>query len=256
MKYIKKFDESEKSIEDWCKELKLNKYVIKDDIVNVNSYVNINRIMIKQTLDIIPIQFGIVYGYFSCCNHNITSLKGSPKIVYSLFECGENKLLTLEGCPEKIKSKWFSCTHNKLKTLEGGPKEVNGLYSCDNNELTTLEGCPKEIDSLFSCTHNKLKSLEGGPVKVGENYFCSNNELITLQGRPLNFEDLYFSYGNNPICETTGLIGLFGSLERYILSIEEYNYSRGCQIYVRRFEKACLDAGIKMPNSIPGYEYI
>jgi hypothetical protein len=36
----------------------------------------------------------------------------------------------------------------------------------------------------------------------------------------------------------------------------DYKYLRGTNIVRGRFKKACEDADIKMPDSIPGYKYI
>jgi hypothetical protein len=185
MKYIKKFNESEKSIEDWCKYFLIQKYTIGENgIVNVAGGV----IMVDYSLNKFPIKFGIVNGY---------------------FDCRLNKLITLIGCPSRI----------------------GADFDCSDNKLTTLEGCPKEV---------------GGKFK------CKNNNLYTLKGIPL--ENKYISFSGNPVYT---LALLFGYLETFLSELDDYKFiSSDGDIYEKRFKKACEDAGIDMPKSIPGYTYI
>jgi hypothetical protein len=226
MKYIKKFNEQEKSIEDWCEKFCPIKYIINsDNTVDTNAPVNISH----KNIDIIPIQFRYVTGHFVCCNNN---------------------LITLKGCPEKV-SYFFSCSDNKLKTLEGGPKEVNDFYSCKRNELTTLEGAPKKVGGYFNCSDNKLKTLEGGPKEVNGFYSCEANNLITLDGCANKIDGLFYCI-DNPIF---AVYVLFLTYERYKTSLD-YKYLRGDKIYKKRLEKACIEANVDVPDSIPGYEYI
>jgi hypothetical protein len=151
-----------------------------------------------------------------------------------------------------IKSSFF-CDNNNLTSLEGCPSNVVGSFFCHDNKLTTLEGGPRKVSGDFYCTHNKLTTLEGGPIEVGGSYNCNHNKIISLKGCPQKMRYDFFNLGHNPINK---LIILFGSLKRYELSIYEYNYLRGANIIRKRLEKACEDAGIKMPELIKGYEYI
>jgi hypothetical protein len=142
----------ERSIEDWCIELKLENYKITDDgFVNVNGCVNIN----DKDLYIIPIKLGIVTAYFNCRSNELTSLEGSPIKLGLDFYCGHNELITLKGATEEI---------------------VNNFY-CSNNKLTSLEGAPKIVGGHFSCRVNKLISLEGGPLIVGGIFKCIDNPI-------------------------------------------------------------------------------
>jgi hypothetical protein len=122
----------EKSIQDWCKKLKLRNYEIDiNGNVNVGDYgVSMSEFLLKE----IPIQFGIITGGFYCYNSYLTSLKGSPKKV------GGD----------------FSCYDNNLTSLDGGPLEVGGAYYCHNNKLITLEGCPIILGEDFVCHNNPV----------------------------------------------------------------------------------------------------
>jgi hypothetical protein len=145
----------------------------------------------------------------------------------------------------------FHCDNNKLQTLTNCPYEVKGDFDCHDNKLVSLEGCVKKVGNDFICTYNKLTTLVGGPIKVGGTYLCAYNNLISLEGAPTSLGDSIKCY-DNPIYE---VYILFGSLDRYKASLD-YNYLRGTNIVRGRFEKACKDAEIDVPDSIPGYEYI
>jgi hypothetical protein len=228
MKYIKRFNEEvkEKSIEDWCKEFYIKKYEIVDGLVNVNGGISMpNRNLIE-----IPIKFGIVDGYFYCYHNKLTSLEGGPKEVYGGFDCQNNKLLTLEGSPMEVGDQFY-CQRNELTSLIGSPSKVGYSFNCSSNELTSLIDGPKEARGVFNCQNNKLLTLEGAPIKIYGTFKCENNPVYIL-------------------------IKLFGSFDKYKISIEDYKYLRGDKIYKKRLEKACVDAGIKMPGAIYGYEYI
>jgi hypothetical protein len=128
---------------------------------------------------------------------------------------------------------------------------VDGYFDCSNNKLITLEGAPIKVDGSFNCSENQLTSLEGGPIEVGEHFNCSHNQLITLENSPSKLWGKLFC-DENPIHQ---VFNLFGSWDRYKASLD-YNYWRGHDINERRFKMACDDAGIEVPDSIPGYTYI
>jgi hypothetical protein len=239
MKYIKRFNEqTEKSIEDWCKDFDIKKYryKIKNGRVDVKGNVNIS----EKNLSKIPIQFGVVTGYFTC--------------VYNL-------LISLIGAPVKVGG-GFYCSNNQLTSLSESPVSVGDIFDCPNNQLTSLEGATEKINGNFYCPYNKLETLEGGPKEVDGNYYCHKNELISLEGAPSSLSG-EFTCSNNPIYEVYILFRIPSLLfdddhdtyVRYQASLD-YNYLRGTNIVRGRFEKACEDAEIKMPDSIKGYKYI
>ena len=89
-KELKKYNKKE-DIKNWLEDMNIRYYVINDDLtVDVNGNVNISY---KYLINIpIPIQFGIVTGY---------------------FYCDYNELITLEGCPIEVKKR-FTCSKNRL----------------------------------------------------------------------------------------------------------------------------------------------
>jgi hypothetical protein len=156
----------ENSIKDWCDELNITNYRINEDgTVDVSN----NGVGLYQIdIDIIPIQFGIVGGYFNCTFNRLKSLDGSPRKVFGEFFCDYNDLTSLKGSPDWIDGV-FSCTYNTLKSLEGGPGKVRSDYICSNNMIDTLEFMPSVVHGKFDCSDNpiyksylrsiKLKSL-------------------------------------------------------------------------------------------------
>lgn len=112
------FLKNKEDIRNWLRNKYLSNCEIQDDLsVNVNGGVN----LFQRGLELLPVQFGRVDGYFSV---------------------GMNRLKSLKGCPVSCGSS-FNCTGNQLKTLKFGPKKVNGSFSCSNNQLTTFEGLKK-----------------------------------------------------------------------------------------------------------------
>jgi hypothetical protein len=248
MKYIKKFNEQERSIEDWCKEFKIEEYIInKDNSVDVLRSLCLNDIDLVK----IPIQFGVVFGSFGISLNLLSSLNGCPRSVINGFMCDNNQLVTLEGSPRVVGGK-YSCTINKLISLKGSPKEVRSFY-CKGNLLTSLEGGPNEISFQFDCSDNQLTSLIGGPIKVDDEFNCRSNKLTSLEGCPKKLKLNNIHCQDNPIYE---IYKLFASYKDYQESINDYKYLRGTNIILRRFERACEDAEIDIPDSIPGYKYI
>ena len=150
-------------------------------------------------------------------------------------------------------SKYFDCSDNKLTTLEGSPSYVGRDFLCYRNRLTTLEGAPREVGRSFYCQENRLTTLEGTLKRVGESFYCGNNKLFTLKGVPEIFGELYvFNCYPNPV---HGIYNLFYSYKDFMDSLD-WDYIRGNKIVKSRFEEACEEAGIRVPKSIKGYEYI
>lgn len=57
---------------------------------------------------------------------------------------------------------------------------------------------------------------------------------------------------NNPIYK---ILSIFGSYKKFIDSLD-WNYLRRYEIVKSRFEEACEEAGMRVPESIIGYKYI
>ena len=121
-------------IKEWLDSMDIENYTINDNFtVDVDGNVNLSA----KKLTNIPVQFGIVKGY---------------------FYCNDNQLTSLQGCPHSINNNFF-CSANQLISLEGGPTSVNGDFYCNDNQLTTLQGCPKFVSGIFYCKNNSIKNL-------------------------------------------------------------------------------------------------
>ena len=123
----------------WLESMGIQNYTIHKDLtVDVNGDVDLSA----KDLSRIPVQFGIVKGYFTCAQNKLTSLLGSPKAVYS-FYCDNNQLTTLKYFPEKV-VKNITCSFNKITDLQYLPKKIKGNFDCSNNPLlTTLKNAPQ-----------------------------------------------------------------------------------------------------------------
>jgi hypothetical protein len=151
MKYLKKFNENieENSIVDWCITHGIRHYTINEnDVIDVDGNVDIRAFRLK----IIPIQFGIVNGFFLCLHNKLISLKGCPREVGGYFNCSDNFLTSLEGASKKIGG-YFDCHKNKLISLEGLPEKIGGVFNCEDNPIY-------EVYRLFGSYERYKASLD------------------------------------------------------------------------------------------------
>jgi len=89
---------------------RIGKYNTKlNSTVNVSGDVNLSDLHLKE----IPVKFGIVTGFFTCSNNQLTSLEGSPEKVGGSFWCTNNQLTSLEGCPSEVDG--FYCHNNRVE---------------------------------------------------------------------------------------------------------------------------------------------
>jgi hypothetical protein len=229
MKYLRKFNESVEDIDSICKKYGIQNYTINEDgSIDVDGNVDLSF----SNLSKLPLKFVRVTGS---------------------FVCRFNQLTTLEGCPKQVGGS-FTCDNNKLTTLEGCPKEVGGGFYCDDNQITTLLGCPEYVRGNFWCFNNKLTTLEGCPGVVGGNFDCCLNQLTIINSELESVKVRgEFRMSSNPIYR---VYKLFPDFESFKYSLD-YNYFRyPNQIVKHRFEEACQEAGISLPEKIKGYQYI
>ena len=139
-------------------------------VVHVQGHVK----LIKRTTQL-PVQFGTVYGNFSCSESRLETLAGAPQTVGIDFACG----------------------NNRLTTLVGGPRSVGGAYYASNNQLTSLVGAATHVGRSLQINTNPLKSLDGMPVVVkGRIWLDYDRDLPLL--RLLEFDDM-LSYAPDPV---------------------------------------------------------
>jgi hypothetical protein len=148
---------TKKDIQAWLKSMNIENYSIQDDlIVNVDGDVKIGT----KNLTEIPIQFGIINGYFSCYGNKLTSLKGGPT---------------------KVKG-YFNCSGNNLKSLQYCPIEVGDCFFANSNQIESLEYSPLVVGGSFACGYNPIKNLQGFTTSIARNFeheVASINDCIT-----------------------------------------------------------------------------
>jgi len=151
-------DESE--IEEWLENNGINHYVLHDNgVVDVDGDVDLGY----QHFTTIPVQFGLVAGYFDCAHNQLESLAGCPRFVKEVFNCSNNNLLSLVGGPKSVGS--YYCLSNKLTDLTGIAKEIKRNIYCGNNPLQSLDGLPPA----------NIDKVVGAPAELVDNYEVTSN---------------------------------------------------------------------------------
>jgi hypothetical protein len=161
----------------------------------------------------------------------------------------ENYTINSDGEVDVDGDVWFSRKGLTKLPLKFG--RVSGNFKCVGNKLTTLEGSPERVGGTFDCCGNKLTTLEGAPREVGRDFYCDNNKLTTLEGEPREVGRGFYFF-SNPIYT---LYKLFNNYKDFMDSLD-FDYIRGNKIIKSFFKEACDEAGIDVPKSIDGYEYI
>ena len=132
---------------DWLSEMNIKNYSLRDDLVDVEGDVD----LFNRKLKVIPVQFGIVKGYFNCSENNLKSLEGCPQTVGGSFSCSWNKLESLEGSPKTVGGD-FSCWGNKLESLKYLP-DIKGELQCDDHLKDSEEYCKWKYHFIMNQRH-------------------------------------------------------------------------------------------------------
>lgn len=140
---------NKQDIEKWLQKNHIRNYTIRENlIVDVDSDVGLYNIGLSS----IPIQFGIVNGYFECSHNNLYSLKGCPREVNGDACFNHNCLISLEYCPTFIKRDFMLYDNPILDiNLQEFPQEIGGDICLGNKEFDL---CSK-IKSLEELYNNK-----------------------------------------------------------------------------------------------------
>jgi hypothetical protein len=111
------------AIENWLKNMKINLYIINDDLsIDVNERVD----LWNKNLDKLPdyIEFNRIFGNFNISDNDLISMKGFPKIIYDDFYCCNNILTSLKGCPKKVHGNFYFKGNKGTKFTEEDIREV------------------------------------------------------------------------------------------------------------------------------------
>ncbi len=119
---------NENEINRICKEYGIKNYTINSDgSIDVDGNVDISL----YYLNLIPIKFNKVSGYFSCSNNYLTNLENSPNEVGRDFYCSYNRLSNLIGLPINIRGYTYCYG---IESLEGYIGNYNKIR-CDNKHI-------------------------------------------------------------------------------------------------------------------------
>ena len=221
MRYLKLYENFE-DIDLICQRYKIAGYTINQDgLVDVDGSVY----LFHNSLDMLPIKFNKVSGYFDCSYNVLHSLKGSPKEVGNDFRCDSNNLITLSYCPISVGG-YFTVGGNQIENLDYFPKEIGGHIRLNSNKLTSLKGCLKIINGNFDCSSNQLESLEDGPTTVrGNKYEFQVNNISDVHGFPEYFTGEIL-LDKNPVTEIFRIVPSY-LYTKFLKWLNEYDVIRG-----------------------------
>lgn len=123
--------QTKEAIANWLDMRQIKNYTISNNLtVNVDGEVDISNCLLST----IPVQFGIVTGYFDCSHNQLNSLKGAPHEVHSTFDCSYNWLSSLDYLPKNVNNKIY-CLYNKIQIKD--PISINCdmfIHQCNYEE--------------------------------------------------------------------------------------------------------------------------
>jgi hypothetical protein len=143
---------NKKAIQAWLHEMRISgTHINKDLTVDVFGNVNLSY----KKLTALPIQFGVINGYFNALCNDFTTLKGFPFVVGGNFQCHLEKDFDFSLLPTQKVSKNFFCLSEvnieNLKKLFNSPIEIKGNFS----HLTHHE---EDKIALFEDSYNEMQN--------------------------------------------------------------------------------------------------
>ena len=134
-----------------------------------------------------------------------------------------------------------------------GSIDVDGSVDLSMKNMTRLPVKFRNVSGNFYCHNNNLTTFEGAPISVGGNFWCHYNKISTLEGAPQSVSGYFYSF-RNPF---DVIKDLFPDGKEFFNANKEWDFfAGGNKIYKHRFKEALADYNIKLPGSIPRYEYI
>jgi hypothetical protein len=174
------------------RELRILDFVKGDYELDDNGRLNVTgNVEIKQNMDELNVEFGIVTGNFSAKSIKLKSLKGFPIQVTGNLDISRNDLVDLEGCTPIVGGN-FIANNNDLKTTKGFPQSVGGNVELQDNYIIELFDMPDTLDKDLNIFNNDITNFKGFPRKI-KTCNVSHNKIKSLEGLPEELEklDLY-----------------------------------------------------------------
>lgn len=171
----------------WLDSVGIKNYTINKNLtVDVNGDVDIS----DKSLSSIPVQFGMVKGYFSCAQNQLTSLLGAPKVANDFF-CDNNQLTSLKYFPEKVVDN-ITCSFNQITSLNYLPKKIKGNLDCGYNpNLTSLNHASECFSLIAKGLKLDLKDCLDIKCKVFFHRAETEEEKIALLNTHYDEKDIY-----------------------------------------------------------------
>jgi hypothetical protein len=179
------------SIQAWLESMDIHDYVIHDNlVVDVNQDVNLKN----KNLTHLPIQFGIVKGFFDCSYNKLLNLKGMAKEVEGNINCSHNKITSLEDCPKIIQGD-LNASFNQIKSLKYMPDEIYDSLIINNNEIKNFQYLTN-VRNQISIQNNPINSWLGIGKKI-KNKITVNISVINIIENQPEFENLSLCHSSN-----------------------------------------------------------
>lgn len=200
---MNQFLKTQSEIKSWLEKLSIFNYTIHDDLtVDVNGDVS----LFSKNLTYIPVQFGIVSGFFDCSENQLTSLLGSPTEIGKSFFCSKNRLTSLEYLPA-IVEKDIIASNNQIRSLKKtylirsetlcvqlnpllSPISFNTIKTINTNRLIVDSRFDNKIDSKFNL------GKRAGPMTTDIN-FKAYKDFVKVMDEKKNFDKKFSSSNNN-----------------------------------------------------------
>lgn len=164
-----------KAIQSWLQSVSILAYSInKDFTVDVMGNVNLSY----QKLTHIPIQFGVIKGYFNALCNDFTSFEGFPLVVEGNFQCHLNNDIDFSSFKTQKITKNFFClsqiNEENLKKFLNSGVAVQGKFS----HLTHHE---EDIISLFKNDYLVKKNKNNTQSYVLDVKFSQFKDVMNSQ---------------------------------------------------------------------------
>jgi hypothetical protein len=149
------------------------------------------NVEIKQNMEELNVEFGVVTGNFSAKSIKLKSLKGFPIKITGNCDISRNDLVNLENCTQIIGGNLIA-NNNDLTSTKGFPQSVGGNVELQDNYITELVDMPDTLNKDLNIFNNDITSFKGFPRKM-KSCNCSHNKITSLEGLPEEIDtlDLY-----------------------------------------------------------------